>query len=285
MTIQVSPITDQDVAGVADFLHASLNTRVLPSVWARAMLVPWKVEAPNHGFMLRDGQRVVGAYLAFYSERVIAGQVERFCNLGAWCVLPDFRFHSVRLLKALLAQDGYHFTDLSPSGSIPALNARLGFRSLDTSTALVPNLPWPIFVRRTRISADPDVIESTLSGTQLELYHDHAQAAAVHHLVLIRGSESCYVMFRRARRKDLPFFAVILHVSNPELFRRAILPLTRHLLIHHGVLATLAELRIVGTQPRASFMLPSPRPKMYRSANLEPSQIDDLYSEMVCVPW
>jgi hypothetical protein len=92
-------------------------------------------------------------------------------------------------------------------------------------------------------------------------------------------------MFRRARRKDLPFFAAILHVSNPELFRRAIRPLTRHLLIHHGVLATLAELRIVGTRPRASLMLPSPRPKMYRSASLEPSQIDDLYSEMVCVPW
>ena len=128
------------------------------------MSVPWKVEAPNHGFMLRDGQRVVGAYLAFYSERVVAGQVEQFCNLGAWCVLPDFRFHSLRLLKALLAQDGYHFTDLSPSGSVVPLNARLEFRSLDTSTALVPNLPWPTVPRRTRISADPDVIENACRG-------------------------------------------------------------------------------------------------------------------------
>ena len=144
------------MAVVADFLHANLNTRVPASVWRRAMSVPWKVEAPNHGFMLRDGQRVVGVYLAFYSERVIAGQVERFCNLGAWCVLPDFRFHSVRLLKALLAQDGYHFTDLSPSGNVVPLNVRLKFRSLDTSTALIPNLPWPTAVRRTRISADPE---------------------------------------------------------------------------------------------------------------------------------
>jgi hypothetical protein len=286
MTIQVSPITDQDVAGVADFLHANLNTQVPPSVWARGMSVPWKVEVPNYGFMLRDGQQVVGVYLAFYSERVIAGQVERFCNLGAWCVLPDFRFHSVRLLKAMLAQDGYHFTDLSPSGNVPAVNARLGFRPLDTSTALVPNLPWPIVVRRTRISADPDVIESTLTGTELELYHDHAQAPGVRHLILIRGSESCYVMFGRKGWRNLPpLFAVILHVSNPELFRRAILPLTRHLLIHHGLLATMAELRIVGTRPRVSFMHPSPWPKMYRSASLEPSQIDDLYSEMVCFDW
>ena len=285
MTVELTPITDQDVAVVADFLHANLNTRVPASVWARAMSVPWKVEAPNHGFMLTGEQHVVGAHLAFYSERVVAGHVERFCNLGAWCVLPDFRFHSVRLLKALLAQDGYHCTDLSPSGNVVPLNARLEFRSLDTTTALVPSLPWPTLARRTRISADPDVIESTLAGAELELYRDHAQAAAAHHLVLIRGGDSCYVMFRKVRRKELPVFAAILHVSDPELFRRAILPLTRYLLVHYRVLVILAELRIVGNRPRPSLMLPSPRPKMYRSTSLEPMQIDDLYSELVCVPW
>ena len=285
MTVELTPVTDADVPVVAEFLHTNLNARVPVSAWRRAMSVSWKVDAPNHGFILRDEQRVVGAYLAFYSDRMIAGQVEQFCNLGAWCVLPDFRFHSVRLLKALLAQDGYHFTDLSPSGSVVLLNTRLKFRSLDTSTALVPNLPWPTLPRRTRISADPEVIETTLAGAELDLYRDHAQAAAARHLVLIRGHESCYVMFRRVRRKDLPIFAVILHVSNPELFRRAIVPLTRHLLVRHRVLATLAELRIVEHRPRLSLMLPSPRPKMYRSGSLEPPQIDDLYSELVCVPW
>ena len=200
-------------------------------------------------------------------------------------MLPDFRFHSVRLLMALLAQDGYHFTDLSPSGNVVSLNARLGFRSLDTSTALVPNLPWPSLIRRTRITADRDVIESTLAGAELELYRDHAQAAAVRHLVLIRGSDCCYVMFRKVRRRNLPLFAAILYVGNPELLRRALLPLSRHLLIHQRVLATLAELRIVGSRPHLSLMLPSPRPKMYRSASLGPRQIDDLYSELVCVSW
>jgi len=285
MTVELAAITDPDVAVVAAFLHANLNTRVPVSVWRRAMSVPWKVEAPNYGFMLRDGQRVVGVYLAFYSERVVAGRAERFCNLGAWCVLPDFRFHSARLLQALLAQDGYHFTDLSPSGNVGPLNVRLKFRPFDTSTAVVPNLPWPTAVRRMRISGDPGVIERTLAGAELELYRDHADAAAAHHLVLIQRGDSCYVMFRKVTRKGLPVFAAILHVSNPGLFRRAILPLTRHLLVHYRVLATLAELRIVGDRPRPSFMLSSPQPKMYRSSSLEAMQIDDLYSELVCVPW
>ena len=285
-TVELAPITDADVAAVADFLHANLNRRVLPSTWVDAMSVPWKAEAPNHGFMLRDGQRVVGTHLAFYSERTVAGQAERFCNLAAWCVLPEFRPHSMRLLKALLAQDGYHFTDLSPSGNVIPLNARLKFRFLDTSAVVVPNLPWPSLPRRTRISADPDVIASRLTGAELELYRDHAQAAAARHLVLIRGADFCYVIFREVRAGTLPVFATILHVSNPELFRRATGPLTRYLLVRHRLLATVAELRTVRHRPRLSLLLSSPlSPKMYRSPSLEPAQVDDLYSELVCVPW
>ena len=285
-TVELAPITDADVAAVADFLHANLNNRVPPPTWVYAMSAPWKAEGPNHGFMLRDGQRVVGVYLAFYSERTVAGRAERFCNLASWCVLPDFRAHSMRLLKALLAQDGYHFTDLSPTGNVIPLNARLKFRFLDTSAALMPNLPWPTLPRRTKISADPDVIASTLAGAELELYRDHAQAAAARHLVLIRGGDSCYVMFREVRAGTLPVFATILHVSNPELFRRAAGPLTRYLLVRHRLLATLAELRTVRYRPRLSLMLSSPLPpKMYRSASLEPAQVDDLYSELACIPW
>ena len=103
----LAPITAADVTVVADFLHANFNSRDSSSTWSRVMSVPWKVDAPNHGFMLREGQRVVGAYLAFYSDRLVAGRVERFCNLASWSVLPEYRFHSVRLLKALLAQHGF----------------------------------------------------------------------------------------------------------------------------------------------------------------------------------
>ena len=94
--------------------------------------MPWKVERPTTASCSSTDDAVVGAYLAFYSERTIDGRAERFCNLGAWCVLPEHRFHSLRLLKALLAQDGYHFTDLSPSGNVRA--AQHPARSSGSST-------------------------------------------------------------------------------------------------------------------------------------------------------
>jgi hypothetical protein len=280
MTVELRPITYADIPAVADFLHSNHDARV---PWARVMSEPWKVEAPNHGFVLWDGQRVVGTYLALYSERTVAGRVERFCNLGSWCVLPAYRSHSIRPLMALLAQDGYHFTALTPNDRAVSIYTRLKFRFLDASTVFVPNVPWPNLSHRTRISADPDIIASTLAGAELELYRDHAQATAAHHLVLIRGGDSCYVMFREQRVKHVPC-ALILYVGNPELFRRVIGPLTRHLLVRHGLLVTLADLPLFGHRPRLSLMPPGWRPKMYRSASLEPGQIDLLYSELVCVP-
>jgi hypothetical protein len=281
MTVEVSPITDADVAAVADFLRVNFQDHV---PWARSGLRgSWKVEAPNHGFMLNNGQRIVGVFTAFYSERLVAGHVERFCDLGTWYVLPEFRFHSIRLIKAILAQDGYHFTSLTPSEKVVSIQSRLGFRALDTSAALIPNLPWPTPLSRTTISADPNVIEGTLAGMELELYHDHAKALAARHIVLLRGQDSCYVMYRERRFKRVPL-AVILHVSDPELFRRAILPLTRHLLVRDRLLATVAELRIIRHRPPLSFKVTS-WPKMYHSASLEPDQIDDIYSEYACLPW
>jgi hypothetical protein len=283
--VDLQPIGDDDIERVARFLHANLNDRVSPEAWARALDVPWSGDRPNAGFMLVDGDDVVGAHLAFYSERVIAHRRERFCNLGAWCVLPEFRLHALRLLKALLAQDGYHFTDLSPSGNVAGINARLGFRALDTATALVPNLPWPSWPGRDLISSDPADIERTLTGRDHELYRDHATMTGARHLVLARGREWCYVVLRKERRRNVPLFASILHVSNPELFRRMARPFARHVLLRHGAVVTLAEDRVVGHRPRLSLRQRSPRQKMFLSADLEPGQVDYFYSELVCLSW
>lgn len=286
MAVHINPIADSDVRTVAEFLETNLSAALSTESWVQSIVVPWRVAAPNRGFMLVDDGAIVGVYLAFYSERTIDGVVERFCNLGSWCVLPEYRFHSMRLLKALLAQPGYHFTDLSPNVDVAPLNSRLGFRSLDTTLALIPNLPWPSLPSRDVVSASPTFIEQTLTGRSLEVYRDHAEAAAAHHLVLRRNNQSCYVMFRKARIRKFPFFVSILYVSDPVLFRKMARRVSRHLLLHHHAVATLAELRVIGERPTLSFEVHmNSNRKMYRSPTLAPDQVDYLYSELACVAW
>src|SRR4051794_41079630 len=143
--VQLEPIRGSELGEVGVFLHQHLNPRLAAQEWADSIVPTWPVTSPNHGFLLRHDGRLVGVQLAFYSERQIDGEVARFCNLGAWCVMESYRSQGFRLLRAVLAQRDYHFTDLSPSGNVVPINRKLGFASLDTETALLPHWPlgWP----------------------------------------------------------------------------------------------------------------------------------------------
>lgn len=286
MNVQVLPITSADVSRVAHFLHAHLNTRLSADLWARSINPSWKSAAPNHGYMLLAAGVVVGVYLAFYADRNVGGTRQRFCNLAGWCVLPEYRLFGVRLLRALIKQPGYHFTDLSPSGNVIPMNERLGFRHLDSTLVAVPNLPSPSVPRRGRIvTADPRRIEDLLSGDVLELYRDHRDAPAARHVVLADPGGVCWAVFRHDRPRNLPFFASLVHVSHPVVFRRMFRPFTRHLLLRHGIPATLLEPRVAGFRPRGAITVRTDRRRMFRSDSLAPDQIDLLYSEMVAVPF
>lgn len=281
--VVVAPITPEDVSEVAEFLHRELNPRISAAGWARSMVPPWSSPAPNHGFHLRAGDEVVGAALAFYSERDRHGSTQLMCNLGAWCVSSEHRAQGVRLVRALLSQRGYHFTDLSPSGNVVALNERLHFEHLDTMTALMPNVPWPS--RGVRVVTAPARIRELLTGDDLRVFDDHLHARAVHHVLLLVDDRPVHVMVRRDRRKGAPIFASVLHVSEPALLGRAWGRLRGHLLVRFGVPFTLAELRVVDSVPPLSTVLRRSRPKMYRSSELGPSDVDYLYSELTCVAW
>jgi hypothetical protein len=284
-SVEVKPITDADIQAVGEFLHRDMGSGVSAADWHRAMTPPWDVEQPNHGYLLRENGRVVGACLALYSERMIDGRPRRICNLGVWCVTDEHRATGLRLVRSLLRQRGYTFTDLTPNPTVVALNSRLGFASLDTARAIVPNLPWPARSRGVRVVDTPNEIDGLLSGRDQKIYRDHA-ATLAHHVVLAKGDRSCYVIFRRdsGRFQRLRMFASILYVSDPDLFRDCAPHFYRYLLLRRGIPVTLAEVRVVRHRLPRSVMVAGPS-KMYLSEDLQPEQIDYLYSELTCFKW
>jgi hypothetical protein len=276
------PITDADLDAVARFFHVHHNSDLPVEAYRRSFVAHRGAHGANHGVMLVDGDDVVGAYIAYYSDRVIDGRMERFCNLASWCVRPEHRRHSLRMANALLAQEGLHFTDLSPSGTVRALNERLGFTYLDDRAVIVPAAPWPR--RPGSISADPHIIEKSLVDEECQLYRDHRDAPAAHHLVLRDGASASYVVLRIARRKMLQV-AIVLHASRPEMLRRMIRSVAGFALLHHRVVALLVELRwLSGTAPAGLIPARLP-PKMFRSPTLGPDDIDYFYSELFHLQW
>ncbi|MET0843012.1 MAG: hypothetical protein ABWY23_04145, partial [Mycetocola sp.] len=209
----------------------------------------------------------------------------RFCNLAAFCVRDEHRSHSFRLVRAILAQQGFEFTDFSPSGNVVALNVRLGFTTLDTATGVVPNLPR-LPRRGLTVTDDAAVIAKTLIGQDACAYRDHRDAPAARHIVAAAGGEYCYLVVRRDRRKRLPLFVTPLYVGGSvELLRSAWPHVASHLLLRQGALATLAEKRILGFSPPFGYRLTSPRAKMFLSKTVPGEAIDYLYSELALLEW
>ncbi len=283
--VELGEISDDDVPEVAAFLNSALNQRIAPSEWVSLLAPPWAPTGPNHGFMLRSEGRVVGVYAAVYSERVIAGDTVRFCNLAAFCVLEEFRAQSFRLLRAILKQPGFEFTDLSPSGNVVALNERLGFVRLDTATRLAINLP-ALPQRGVTVTSEPARLEATLRLDDARIYADHRGAAASRHLLVTSGEEWGYLLFRKDRRKGLPLFATPLYLGgNVELVEHAWPTIASQLLLRHRAPVTLAERRVLGFDPRPSVALAAPRPKMFRSNRHHADDVDYLYSELTLLEW
>ncbi|MBX0299437.1 hypothetical protein K2F54_05545 [Cryobacterium sp. 1639] len=284
--VSVHPITDRDLPEVARLLGEHFPPDTPTDQWADAWLATVNrpgSTAPNHGFLLRADGRVVGAYPAIYSTRVINGRLERFCNLAVWFTAPEYRSSSIRMVRAVLGQHDLTFTDLSPIDVVQKLNLRLGFVYLDTATVAVPHLPW-IGQTRARVTDDPAVIEATLPEPVRTYYADHAECRWARHVLLVRGDQSCYVVWRRYRIKRLPLFASVQYISNPAVFRESFGALARYLLLHHGTVATIVEDRLTSGGIRPSLRMPRSRQRMFRSSTVGPEHIDYLYSEITSAP-
>lgn len=284
--VALRPILAEDIEQVASFLNKHLNSRLPALRWEAAIQTSWDgIDSLNHGFMLLDGEVVVGVNLAFYSSRDNGGSVERFCNLAALCVRENYRGHAVRLVRALLKQRDFTFTDLSPSGNVVAMDERLGFKHLDTSSIARPNLPVKI-PRGVQVLSDLREIETALADRDLQIFRDHEHCLAARHVVLRVGDRICYVIFRIDRRKRLRLFASLLHVSDPALYLTHGRYLGSHLLVKHKAPVTLVETRLLDYLPVKGIQARlAGRPKMYKSRHLAAEQIDYLYSELTCVPW
>ena len=174
--LSLEPILDTDLPRVGAFLHDHHDATRSPETWARVFRYPWEAAKPNNGFLLREGETIVGVVGAIYSDQQIRGAVERFCNITSWAVRESHRGHSTRLLMACLAQPGFHFTNYSPMPVVESILKFLKFTVLDQAYYVRFNLPWPL-VSPYRIARGP-AAAALLHGSELRVFTDHQSLAA-----------------------------------------------------------------------------------------------------------
>lgn len=275
----IEPITEQTLPEFAVFLEANMPLSRPARDWISGFQANWCASRPNYGFLMRDEGNVVGGIGAFYADRIIRGQKECFCNITSWCVLDSHRKYSMQLAMNIVAQQGYHFTDFSPTKVVAATLQFFKFKPMDETVVVIPNLPLPSLSGQ--LLTAPRDIECSLGGQMLTIWKDHAKFPWLQHVIVGEADDWCHIIYKRGEFKRLPC-ANVIYISDDAIFNRYLARLSGYF-FWQGMMSTHVERRFLTKAPRLAVMRTGFNAKQFLSSSLAPSDIDYLYSETVAL--
>ena len=261
------------------------NPHLKTEHWRQLFIDHTGLQNGQFGWVLVDGDDVVGFVSTILSERTIRGEVVRLCNTSSWIVKPAYRAHSLALHAKVLADESVTVTNLSPTGQVLKLLEKLGFALMDKSERIIlPVITPRTFMDRCEIITTPDAVQDSLNGENLRFFRGH-QLSFNRHVFLRAAEGDCYVMMNRTLKTvggslRLPF-ARVHHIGAPEVFVRHLEKLVVRVAASLKVVAIIVDERMLqGAVPWHSFMRPGgERKAAFRSKSLTAKDIDGLYTE------
>ncbi len=273
-------LTPEDVPVVVRFCAEGFRDD--PALFARILSPTWDPQRTDKGAILEDQGRMVGFAIALYSHRILKGAQYKFCALGPWYVLPDYRVGSLQLMSFLLAQKDYTFTSHSPNDISLAILTRFKFERLSTCWYVYPLGVNILSLARGGVQIDTNDESILSSATEQErfLINDHRPGGCSVVRVSTDGSSGLVITKRRTLR-NVPV-SELLYVEDPHLvvshFERVKWAIARK----EGTFMLIADSRLLGPNaPRP--LLWRERVRMFRSEILKADEIDNLYSEVVAM--
>ena len=145
-----------------------------------------------------------------------ARELKKFCNITSWCVLDNYRQHSMCLAMTIINQEGYSFTDFSPTKVVGSTLQFLKLVPLNEEQVVILNLPW-LPLSRHKVLQNADDIKKSLRGNALTIYEDHAPFPWLKHVLIGKPNQWCHVIIKKRTFKGFPT-ASIIYLSDKELF-------------------------------------------------------------------
>jgi acetoacetyl-CoA synthetase len=273
--------TAADVPAITRFLHG-FWPQIPPATWRSLFEYDWINDKPDLGFVLTDSQGEIAGFLAtIYADRDTPHGRVRFCNVSSWAVLPEQRACALLLVREVLNRRECAITNLSPSPEAQAFFLRTGFQPLDDA-----KLVWLPFANlrslrgaaRTRVEDDPARMRELLDERGRRILADHPRCR---HVVVERGGAVAHVVSIVRRKRGLRV-SEILYCSDSALLARTFERVKLHMLRRDRAAALVADARILGENaPRG---LRVKRKACFRSSQVSPADVDNLYSEYALLP-
>lgn len=257
--------------------------------WGNLFVDHFTNEQTYFGYVLCDGEEVVGFLGLIFSKRNYFNREINFCNIGNWFVLPNYRNKSINLLFPVLKTEDCVLTNFTASPTVSKILKTLNFRELDEKFYIIPPLPnltfFKLFNKKEGILYGHH-IERYLRPDELKIFKDHSNSDFnCKHILFKDKKETCYIVAKKAFRKNIPFLHVH-YISNARLFLKHLRYFKIIVPIKFKVFGIILDQRLLnGKSIRCAISYKLQSPRFYKQKLKIPIEnlntIDHLYSEFI----
>lgn len=252
--------------------------------WQRLLECNWSSRHDHFGYVLMEGDEVVGFLGTFFYERIIDGTTCHLCNLFCWYVLEKYRKQSLMLILAVLNLKDTTITSLTPSREAGLILERFKFVPLESSVKIFSVFSAFGSSISGTVVTDTELIRARLSRNELSLFEDHSLPGSCNHLVFEPSGDKdspCYVVYNTVRKKRISFTQVY-YVSDPDIFSKSFPRIQRFFFKTNHCLFTVIDKRLLlDRNPALGFDYTLRYPRLYRTSDLTPQKVDNLYTELL----
>lgn len=279
-TLEVRAVGAGDSEAVCRLLLEFRNPRMSKEDWRRMLFSYAWDGLPERGYALYAGGEVVGFLGTIFSKRRLAGREHLVCSLSSWLVREAYRTASMLLLKPILSRRDCTIVNCTPSPRAYDIFKKLGFVPLESRRLLLLPIVGPSLVGGSFTGVVREMLPA-LPPDEQRICRELSAVNGVHHVLLRRGSQQCYLIATRLRVKRLPF-AELHYIGNRDFFW------SNRALAHWAFLCSFRrpmlalDRRFADGRP-VGFALSRNMRRLYRPllTGTPPGAIDNLYSELM----
>ena len=284
MPIEVRPVGVEAFDDIYPLLCEFRAKRMSKEDWRRMLFTYRWTDSPQRGFAMYAGERAVGFMGTIFSERHLAGRMERICSLSSWIVLKEHRNASLSLVTPILQLKEHTIVAPTPIPRVYGIFEKLGFQPLESEQLILPPLPGIAEAARAFAGSftwSRDALERELTGEERVIHSQLSSSPLARHVLLRRGEKKCYLVATPAHHRGLRF-AELQYIGDLDFFWEHRILAHLALLLSTGATGIWLDARFArGRRPALAIRRPAPR--LYRPTRKEitPEMIDGLYSEMM----
>jgi hypothetical protein len=278
MSVTVRKATEVDLHKVYLLLSTStLNSAGLSFDMRARMFRPvWGGTEGYYGYVMENGDEVVGFLGLLFTEREIRGARHKFCEIHSWYVREEYRKESMRLFLPALSVRKATLVNYTPTETVYDISKKFGFEDLETRLLLFFPVPTPWALRAAvGVETRKHVIVQYLDDADRRIFFDHENVDCKHYLIRSRdGTGYSYVVIKKMWLRPYLPFGRIMYASDKKILLNHLNYLRLYWCARLAVpLIVIDEDELDGARPAFTRRKPRDVPSLYKSKDLKAEDI------------